>query len=85
MLQSAPGCKPGFGTILCRSLPNDDVKFFIFKGLMKTIAYSGKSFILCLYMKTICAKRAKGNFDYFAQRDQHGTVAKHLADCKVLF
>ena len=46
---------------------------------------SSKSFILCLYMKTIRAKQAKVHFAYFVQRDQRGIIAKHLTYRKVLF
>ena len=43
---------------------------------MTTRARSSKSFILCLYMKTICAEKAKVHFPYFVQ-DQH-EIAIHL-------
>ena len=45
---------------------------------MTTRARSSKCFFLCLYMKIIRAKRAKGHFACFELRDQHGTVAKLL-------
>ena len=41
-----------------------------------TRARSSKSFILCLYMKTIRAKQAKVHSAYLVQRDQHGIIAK---------
>ena len=53
--------------------------------LMTTRARSSKSFILCLYMKTIRVKKAKVDFVYFLQRDQHGLIAKHLTWRKVQF
>ena len=52
---------------------------------MTTIAHSRKSFILCLNMKIIRTKKAKETFAYFAQRYQHGAVAKHVTDRTVLF
>ena len=30
---------------------------------------------------TVRAKKAKGHFAYFAQRDQHWIEAQHLTDC----
>ena len=40
-------------------------EIFIFEVLTTTRARNSKSFILCLYMKTICAKQAKVHFAYF--------------------
>ena len=54
-------------------------EIFLFDVLTTTGARSSKSFILCLYMKTICAKHAKVQFAYFVRRDQHGIIAKDLA------
>ena len=54
------------------SLANDDVTF-----LITTRARSSLSFIFCLCMKTIGAKKAKVHFAYFVQRDQHGITVKH--------
>ena len=54
------------------------VQIFIFEVLTTTRARSGISFTLCLYMKTIRTKQAKVQFAYFAQRDQHGIIAKDL-------
>jgi len=45
---------------------------------MTTRPRGSKSFILCLYMKTICVKQAKVYFAYFAQLDQHGKIEKRL-------
>ena len=70
-----------FGAIL----PHDDVTFFIFEVLTTTRAHSSKSFILNFYMKIIRAKQAKGHFAYFGQRDQHGIIAIHLTQRKILF
>ena len=36
-------------------------------------------------MITIRAKQAKVHLAYFVQRDQHGVIAKHLTQRKVLF
>ena len=60
-------------------------EIFIFVALTTTRARSSKSFILCLYMKAICAKQAKVHFAYLVQRDQHGIIAKQLTLRKVLF
>ena len=46
---------------------------------------NGKSFILCLSMKTIHAKHAKVQFAYFVQRSQHGIIAVYLTQRKALF
>ena len=46
-------------------------EIFIFEVLTTTRARSSKSFILCLYVKTIRGKRAKVHFTYFVQRDQN--------------
>ena len=46
--------------------------------LTTTEAHSSKSFILCLYMKSIRAKQAKVHSAYFAQRDQHGIIERDL-------
>ena len=48
-----------------------------------TEAHSSKSFILCLYMKTIRAKQAKVHSTYFVQHDQHGIIARDLTQRKV--
>ena len=40
-----------------------------FEVLTTKRAYSSKFLILCLYMKTICAKQTKVNFAYFVKRD----------------
>ena len=53
-------------------------EIFIFDVRTTMRALSSKSFILSLYMKTIRAKQAKGQFACFIQRDQHGIVTKHL-------
>ena len=50
----------------------------IFEVLATTEAHSSKSFILCLCTKTIRAKQAKVYSAYFAQRDNHGTIARDL-------
>ena len=52
---------------------------------MTTEARSSKSFILCLYMKSIRAKQAKVHPAYFVQRDQHGIIARDLTYRKVQF
>ena len=51
---------------------------FIFEVLTTTRARISKSFIPCLYMKTIRAKQAKVYFAYFVLRDQRGIITKHL-------
>ena len=53
-------------------------EIIIFEALTTKRAHSSKSFVLCLYLKTVRAKQAKVNFVYFEQRDQHGIIAKHL-------
>jgi len=53
-------------------------EIFVFEDLTTTQALSTKSFILCLYMKTIRAKQAKTHFVYFVQRGQLGIIAKKL-------
>ena len=50
----------------------------IFEVLTTTRAHSSKSFILCLWMKTIRANQAKVQFAYFVERDQLRIIAKHL-------
>ena len=45
-----------------------------FELLTKTRARSSKSFILCLYMKTIRAKQAKVHVACFVHHDQHGII-----------
>ena len=53
---------------------------FIFEVLKTTQTGSCKSFILCLYVKTIRgirAKRAKVHFTCFLQRGKHGIITKH--------
>ena len=52
---------------------------------MTTEARSSKSFILCLYMKSIRAKQAEVHPAYFGQRDQHGIIARDLTYRKVQF
>ena len=42
------------------------------------IAYFNKSFVLCIYMKTIRAKQAEVHSAYFVQGDQQGIIAKDL-------
>ena len=59
-------------------------EIFIFEVLTKTGARSSKSFILCLYMKIIRAKKAKVHSVYFAGRDQHGIIAKDLTQSSIL-
>ena len=49
---------------------------FIFEVLKTTRTHSSKSFILCVYVKTIRAKQAKVYFAYFVHRNQHGIIAK---------
>ena len=44
-------------------------EIFIFEVLTTTRARSGKSFILCLYTKTVRAKQAKVHFAYFVQSE----------------
>lgn len=41
-------------------------------------ACNSKSFIICLYTKTIRAKQAKVLFINFAQREQGGIIKKQL-------
>ena len=53
-------------------------RIFIFEVVKTKRARSNKSFILCLYMKTICAKQAKVHSSYFVQCDLHGIIAKDL-------
>ena len=53
-------------------------EIFIFEVLTTARARSSKSFILCLYMKTIRTKQAKVQFAYFLQHDQHGIITKDL-------
>ena len=48
-------CGMLFGTIFWRSLPSEEVNFIIFEVLTKTRTCGSKSFILCLYVKTIRA------------------------------
>lgn len=45
---------------------------------------NSESSILCLYITIICAKQAEQHFSYFVQHDQHGIIAKHLAQYEVL-
>ena len=53
-------------------------EIFTFEVLTTTGARSSKSFILCLYMKTIRAWQAKVHSVYLVQRDQHGIIEKDL-------
>ena len=55
------------------------LQIFIFEVLTTTRGRSSKSFILCLYMKTIRTKLAKVQFACFVQRDQHEIIAKDLS------
>ena len=57
---------------------------FIFEVLATTEARSSKSFILCLYMKTIRVKQAKVHSVYCVQRDQHGIIARDLTQSSIL-
>ena len=50
-------------------------EIFIFEVLTATGSRSSKSFLLCLYTKTIRDKQAKEHSAYFVQRDQHGIIA----------
>ena len=42
-----------------------------------------KSFILCLYMKTIRAKQVKVHSSLFLQRDEHG-ITEHKTQSSIL-
>jgi len=59
-------------------------EIFIFEVLTTTGARSSKSFLLCLYTKTICAKQPKVHSAYFVQRDQHGIIARDLTQSSIL-
>ena len=59
-------------------------EIFIFEVLTTTGARSRKTFILCLYMKTIRPKQAKVHSAYFVRRDQHGIIAKDLTQSSIL-
>ena len=50
-------------------------EIFIFEVLMTTRACSRKSFILCLYVKTIPAKQVKVHFALLVQRNRVGIIA----------
>ena len=50
----------------------------MFEVVMTARARLSKSFIFCLYMKTIRARQAKVHFAYFVQRDQLGIIAGDL-------
>ena len=60
-------------------------KFPIFEFLTLRRAPSRKSCNLCLNTKTIRAKQAKVRVAYFVHCDEHGMIAKHLTERKVLF
>ena len=65
-------------TVWCKFLTESAKRqdeIFIFEVLMTTQHCSSKSFILCLYMKTISAKKVKVHFAYFVH---HGIMAKNL-------
>ena len=51
-------------------------EIFIFEVLTTTQTRSSKSFILCLYVKIICAKQAKVHFACFVRHDQRGIIRK---------
>ena len=53
-------------------------EIFIFEVPTTMRTRSSKSFLHCLCMKTIRAKKAKVHSAYFVQRDQHGIIAKDL-------
>ena len=46
--------------------------------ILTTTASSSKSVVVCLHMKTICAKQANVHFAYFVQHDQLGIITEHL-------
>ena len=61
--------------VVCQTV--NDVNFHVW-GSDDNSNRSSKSFILCLYVKTIRAKQARVHFAYFVRRDQHGVIAKPL-------
>ena len=61
------------------------LKLPIFEFLTTRRAPSSKSCILCRNTKTIRAKQAKVRIVYFVHCDEHGMIAKHLTERKVLF
>ena len=48
-----------------------------FKYVKDKHQFNTKSFISCLYMKTIRAKQAEVQIAFFEQPDQKGIIAKH--------
>ena len=76
-----------FGAISSRSLPNDDVKFSYLRFRRQREAAAVNLSFFASYMKNhSCQAIAKvPHFVYFVQRDQHGIIAKHLTQRKVLF
>ena len=67
--------------ILCNVLTQSAKRrseIFMVEVLTTTGARSSKSFILCLYMKTIRAKQAEVHSAFFVQHDQHRIIAKDL-------
>ena len=56
-----------------------------FKCIKDKHQFNTKSFIRCLYVKTIRAKQAEVQFSFFRQRDQHGIIANPKANAKLYF
>ena len=73
-----------FGAIFDKSAKRRR-EIFICEVLTTTRDRTSKPLILYLYMKTIRAKQAKVQFAYSVQREQHGIIAIHLTQSKVLF
>ena len=61
------------------------LSIFKFDVLTTTRVQGNNSFILCLYMKNICASLVKVHFTFFAQHDRHGINAEHLTCHKIIF
>ena len=71
------------GTFLRCSLPNDDVNPPMIWGSTTRVLYS-KSFILCLYVKTVCANQVRELFIHFVQPAQHGIITLYLRQSSML-
>ena len=58
--------------------PRPCLEIFIFQVLKTKRAHSSKSFILCLYLKSICVNQVKGPSAHFVQCDQQNDKCKTL-------
>ena len=51
-------------------------------GSSDNATHNRKSFILCLYVKTVRSNQVKEYFTYFLQSDQHGIITRYLTTAK---